>query len=246
MRGEFAQRVALGVGAEDRLDHLARQPVARNREPIGALLVGPQPARDFLGERRETARNDRDIAAARAHGAHQRACARGQRDPGREHLVDHAERQVGEQRDPFAQRRFEGDLAAHRAIGDFGDVIADTDRGGELVDAFLFDQGRIHVSDQQPLGAGRDRLNDDVGALGLRDRFERRARLALVLELEKEVRRSARVEPPARREPGQGLRRARDEGIAERGSRRIDDERGDVRARRQVSGRRGHGHSGCA
>ena len=65
------------------------------------------------------------------------------------------QRQIREQADPFAQGALEFDLAAHRALGDRGDMRADADRGGEFVDAFLPDQRRIHVGDQQALGARR-------------------------------------------------------------------------------------------
>ena len=64
-------------------------------------------------------------------------------------------RQAGQQGDALAQRRLESDLAAHGALGDGGDVVADAGESGEFVDAFLADQRRIHVGDQQPLGARR-------------------------------------------------------------------------------------------
>ena len=62
------------------------------------------------------------------------------------------------------KRALERNLAAHRALGYGGDMGADAGRRGEFVDAFLADQRRIHVGDQQPLGARRRRLDDDVAA----------------------------------------------------------------------------------
>ena len=137
----------------------------------------------------------------------------------------------GEQRDALAQGRFEGDFAAHRALGDFGDFRADARRVREFVDAFLPDQRRIHVGDQQALGAPGGGLDDKVGAMLLCERRQRLARGGIAVE--KEVQGDAGIEPPAPREARQGLRGAREKGIAELRLRGIDDERGD-------EGGRGH------
>ncbi|MBN9451090.1 MAG: tRNA (adenosine(37)-N6)-dimethylallyltransferase MiaA [Bosea sp.] len=41
-------------------------------------------------------------------------------------------------------------------------MLLEADEGGELVDAFLADHGRIHVGEEQRLAARRGRLDDDV------------------------------------------------------------------------------------
>ena len=115
------------------------------------------------------------LRAAGAHGAGERARAGVERDPGLEHLVDHLFRQALEQLDALAQRRLELDLAAHRALGDGRDVGAQADQRRELVDAFLADQGRVHVGHHEPLLAPRERLDDDVDRFAGEIRRERGA-----------------------------------------------------------------------
>ena len=66
--------------------------------------------------------------------------------------------------DALAQGRLEGDLAAHGALGDGGDVGFQAGIVGELVDAFLLDHGGIHVGEEQLLAAVGGRLHHDVGA----------------------------------------------------------------------------------
>lgn len=81
---------------------------------------------------------------------------------GVQHLADHLERQALKQRDALAQRRLEFDLAAHRPLGDRGDMVLQPDEAGEFVDAFLADHGRIHVGEKKLLAPGRGRLHHDV------------------------------------------------------------------------------------
>ena len=110
---------------------------------------------------------------------------------------------------------------------------ADPDDVGELVNAFLTDQRRIHVGHHQPFGAGRQRLHDEVGdqLMSQRQRVPGDGRVAL----EHDIRGDAGLEPAGPRHGGQGLRDPRERGIAQRRFCGIDDKRGDM-------GR--HGHSG--
>ena len=103
--------------------------------------------------------------AARPHRPGEGARAGIELDAALQHVVDDADRQAREQRDALAQRRLEVDLAAHRPLGDRGDVVAEAHDGRELVDAFLADQGRIHVGHEQPLLAPCERLDDHVDRL---------------------------------------------------------------------------------
>ena len=73
-----------------------------------------------------------------------------------------SDRQALEQRDTLAQRRFEFDLATHRAFGDSGDVSLEPDKIGQLVDAFLADHGGIHVGQKKLLAPGDRRLHHDI------------------------------------------------------------------------------------
>ena len=71
----------------------------------------------------------------------------------------------GEQPHPLTQRAREIELALHRPLGDPRDAVLEPDIIGELVDAFLADDGRIHVGDEQPLPARLVGLDDEVDAL---------------------------------------------------------------------------------
>ena len=102
------------------------------------------------------------IGAMGAHGHDQFAAARRQRDALCQHLVDDADGKALQQRDALAQRRLELDLAAHRALGDRGDMGLQPDEIGEFVDAFLADHGGIHVGEKKLLAPEADWLHDDV------------------------------------------------------------------------------------
>ena len=84
------------------------------------------------------------------------------RDAFGQHLVDDADRHALQQRDALAQRRLELDLAAHRALGDFSDMVLQPGEIREFVDAFLADHGGIHVRQKKLLAPRGDRLHDDI------------------------------------------------------------------------------------
>ena len=77
-------------------------------------------------------------------------------------LLDDGFGQSFEERDPLAQRRLEGDLAPHRALGDRRDMGPGSDEIGKFVDAFLLDHGRIHVGEEKALAPALALLHDDV------------------------------------------------------------------------------------
>ena len=97
-----------------------------------------------------------------AHGGDQRAAARRKRDVLFDHVVDRLDRQALEQRHPLAQRRLEGNIAAHRALGDGRDLLLQSGIVGQFVEAFLADHGRIHVGEQQRLAPINRGLHHDV------------------------------------------------------------------------------------
>ena len=70
-----------------------------------------------------------------------------------------------EQRDPLLERRGEIEFAAHRPLGDRGNLRLDPGIIGQFVEAFLPDHGRIHVGDEQFLLAIIGGLDDHVDAL---------------------------------------------------------------------------------
>ena len=70
--------------------------------------------------------------------------------------------QTGKQPHPLPQRPAEIQLALHRALGDPRDLVLEPGIIGELVDAFLADDRRIHVGDEQPAPARLIRLDDHI------------------------------------------------------------------------------------
>ena len=191
------------------------------------MLIRAEPRRDGASELRKATRNNRDIGAARAHGLDQGPRSRRQDDAGRQHARDDAFGQAGQKGDALAQRRLEGDFAAHGALGDGGDRRADARFGGEFVDAFLADQRRVHIGDEQFLGAPLHGLDDDVDRIAKRQRAQVFAGRGKVARFKEQISGDAPVEPAARGEAGQRLREAPDCGIAQRGFVGIGDKRGD-------------------
>ncbi len=172
-------------------------------ERVGAVLVRPDQRGDRGGELAEAARHDHHARAAGPHGPGEGARARIELDAALQHIVDDADRQAYEQRDALAQRRLEGDLAAHRPLGDGRDVVAEAHDGRKLVDAFLANQGGVHVGHEQPLLAPFERLDDHVDGLALEMRAQARARLREVPG-EHEVGGGAFVEPAPPLDPAEG------------------------------------------
>lgn len=159
---QLDQGCELGGAAENRLGDLAGQFSILNDEFIGAVFLKPEHLPDRVGEQGEAARDQTRPGAIGAHGCDQFAATRRQRDVVLKDFVDHANRQPLEQRHPFAQGGLEGDLAAHRALGDGGDMRLHTGKVGKFVDAFLADHGGIHVGEKKLLASRRLRLHDNV------------------------------------------------------------------------------------
>jgi tRNA dimethylallyltransferase len=236
--GDVPQGAELGVMAEDRLDDFAGQLAVNDRELVGAVLVGANPRRDRAGELAKAARHDDDARSAGPHRPRKRARAGVEPDAVSQHIADDARRQAGEQRDALAQRRLERDLAPHRALGDRGDAIPHAGICRELVDAFLADQRRIHVGDQEALQAMRRGLHNDVDRLSGERRLERGADRSK-RRAEKEIGGDAFVEPAPGVEPRDALRRSLNVGIAETQFVGICDQRGDDGGGRHAASRRG-------
>ena len=144
-------------------------------------------------------------------------------------VVDHCRIQPLQQRDALAQRRLEGDFAVHRTGGNGCDVLLDADLVGKLVDAFLVDHGRIHVGDQNFLGASLALLHNDIDRL-------RRDRLAQGSEGFRGVEAGGQskvagdiVGQPVGRGRSHSLRSQRRQWLRDRAPGRMGYERGDER-----------------
>ncbi len=126
------------------------------------LVLKPAMAAIFSAKAVKPPENEDGRRPVRPHRPDQRPGAGVQRDALGDHLVDGVGGQAGEQRDPLAQRRLELDLAAHGALGDRRDLRLQAGEVGELVKAFLTDDGRIHVGDEEAFPAVADALHDNV------------------------------------------------------------------------------------
>jgi tRNA dimethylallyltransferase len=236
--GDRVEGMKLGILAEDRLDDLAGQLGAFDHERIGSILVGAEPLANRARELAKAARNDGDVSAVRAHRLHEHTGAGTQRDAVFEHIQDHALGQTSQQGDALAQRGREGNLAPHRPLGDGGDAVADPGEGGKLVDAFLADERRVHIRNQQALPATRERLSDHIDRL-TRERALERSPLGFEVSGENKIGRDTLVEPAPALDAAKGLRGPVDCCFAERRPRGIGDERGDEDGRHDASRRAG-------
>ena len=97
-------------------------------------------------------------------------------------------------RDALAQGRRERHLAAHRPLGDRGDALSDPGDICKFVDAFLPDQRRIHIRDQQAFPAMCERLDNDVDGL-LRERALERGAPGFEIAGKNKIGRDAHIEP---------------------------------------------------
>src|SRR6185437_615712 len=143
-------------------DRAGKRMAVEHGQRVGAVLVEADHGGDAIGEQSEAAGDQRGVRAMDAHGADQRPRARRQLDALAQHLVDDGDFQPFEQRDELAQRRLEGNLAAHGPLGDRRDVRFEPDVIGELVDALLADHRGVHVGEEQLLLPVRDGLHDDI------------------------------------------------------------------------------------
>ena len=142
---QFGKCVAFPLAAKDRVSNFSGQLATFNQQSIAARLIETEFGRDRFDELREAAGYEAGISAIRAHGRDQRTAAWRQRDASRDDVGDHGLGQAGEQRNSFAQRGHEGDLAAHGPFCNGGDLFLLADQIGQFVDAFLADHGGIHV-----------------------------------------------------------------------------------------------------
>ena len=212
---QFDERVELGLLAEDGIGDRSVQDAVIGEQGVGAMLVEAYGLADRPGEDGEAARDEGGIAAIGAHRLDEFASARRQRDAVADDLADDRERHALQQGDALAQSRLEIDLAAHRAFGDRGDMLLETDEGGELVDAFLADHGRIHVGEEQRLAARRRRLDDDVDRPAVQSGPDFGFELARIGCFREEVGSDFAVEHRRAGDAGQGAGEAGEKGFAD-------------------------------
>ena len=89
-------------------------------------------------------------------------------------------REPGERRDPGVQALREVELAAHRRLGDRGDLVGPAGVLGEQLDDLVLDERGVDVHDDEPAAApGQPGRGDgDVGADLVRDQREVVAQVA--------------------------------------------------------------------
>ena len=112
---------------------------------------------------------------------------------------ERGERQAFEKANAFAQGGLKFDFAAHGAGCDVGNFVLEAEFGGQLVDAFLLDDGGIHVGNEQQLAAVNGWLDAQVdfgaGELGV----ERGDECGAVIGFEMNVAGEALAQPIGRR-----------------------------------------------
>jgi hypothetical protein len=249
--GAVADREGLGpgqpAGACQALQHSAlaarvtqgrQQPSGRaatlDLEPVGLRQVEAERRAHPIGEGDEAARHQRRQRAARPHRLDQGPGARRVAQAFPVDVLEHRDRQPGEQGDPGLQRGAKIELAIHCAARDGRHLGPDADRVGELVDALDRDHGRVHVAHQEALLARRHRHDRDIdrrpGDHVRKPRLELSARVGLHQEVA-----SLGLGQPAGRRAECMPDRGRQPGL-ERRAGRIGDQ-ADHRAHRRTPGR---------
>lgn len=160
--GEPQKRVLFRRPAEHRRRHPAGDRAVFDQQFVGLAGLKPDGFRHPVREEMKTAGNERGDRAHGVHGRHQRARAGRYGDAFFEDFFQRRGGQSLKHGDARAERAFKLKLTAHRPFGDGGDFRAFAGDVGKLVDAFLFDDGRIHVGDQQALAAVFRRQDVDI------------------------------------------------------------------------------------
>ena len=149
------ERRELGFLAQDRRLDRARERAAVVLQHVGGIEIEAQRLAHQRREVGEAAGHQRAGGAVLLHGGDQGGAARHVADaPGR--LVEPGDRQALQQADALLEGGGEIDLAVHGARGDAGDLLAQAQEVGQLVQHLVLDHGRFHVGHQQLLApAGR-------------------------------------------------------------------------------------------
>ena len=167
------QRVALRSRIDDGVADFSAELPAREYQSVRLDAVKPYRPRDRLGERQKSTRDQEATRAARPHRLNQGLRAGRHIDALVETTPHLALIDARKEANPVPQCPPEVDIAAHGRVRDARHPILETSEVSQLVDAFLVDDRRIHVSDQQLSPARLIRLDDDVDSL---DRLQRPAR----------------------------------------------------------------------
>ena len=131
--------------------------------------------------------------------------------------------EVFQKRHALAERRFEGDLAAHGTFRNGRDFLLQPHVIGQFVDAFLADHGGIHVRQEQALPARRRRLDDNVdGFVAQGDANGRFGRPFVAFEVN--VGGDSPCEDPPFRLLSERPRGSIDQGVGENRAGRVGDE----------------------
>lgn len=159
---QLQQRLDFCLASEDRFSDPAGELAVGDGQFVGLIGVEADCMGDTLGEEGEAARDEGAGVAMFAHGVDEHATARCFGDAIAIDALQRFDSEALQQAHALAQGGLEGDLAAHGAFGDCGDLRFETKFGGEFVDTFLLDDGRIHVGDEEFLATTFGGLDGEV------------------------------------------------------------------------------------
>jgi len=117
------------------------QLAVRNFEAVALMMIEAGERGDAAREEGEAARDQHCSCATGFHGRNQRLCARIEAHLAVIDALELGNGQAFEKRHALGERALEFDLAAHRALGDGGNLGLEANRIGQLVDAFAGDDG---------------------------------------------------------------------------------------------------------
>jgi len=256
-RRRRAQNLRLGLPGDERGKKPAGQNAVPDLDVIGHVLIHSQGIADLGRKGPESAGNDEAMGTESAHGRDERPRPRHEADCLASFEIARF-RQALEEGHPFGERGREIDLAGDRAGGDGSNLVAQSGDRRDLVDDFVFDQGRIHVAGEKALPAAGPFLGGHVDGRLSDDPPSGRFGLGFRQTLEGKI----AGDPGRERVRGtdRGARRferrahRRDDAIVKRGTSGICDERQNALHDGQamlkpaviIAGPTASGKSGCA
>ena len=132
------------------------------------MFVKPKPICNGRREGRKPSRYKRGIGPICLHSSQKNGAARHKVNALFQNMADHRDIEALEQAHTFAKRAFEIQFAIHRAGGNLGHARANTRLGGQFINAFLADHGRIHIRQQHFLAPPLLGLQNHIHTFGLK------------------------------------------------------------------------------
>ncbi len=148
---EFIERCTFRRSTENRFDDPAGQASINHLENVRPVLMKTCPFSDNACKARKAAGDQRAIGPICSHRRDQFFGAPGEADSFVDDVADNTSLEPGEPAHALAKGGLKVQFATHRAFCHGPDGTSNTGHVGQFIDAFLLDDRRIHIRDQQRL-----------------------------------------------------------------------------------------------